>query len=469
MSDNDPSLLDDMSLGGGNAQSGFLYQDAYVIGSIPRWLAADGFTQVKQEGIDDVETFFFVPGRGIVHELVQVKNQNVNASGLKKVIKRFVDLERSGNFAAFKIVAPNYAKRVRPLRNALIKLKIHYGDHEGNSIGNRSMSDFEVRAQKLLDADAEICEFLIKKVDLCVASDEGDGAFRNDRSRFFPGFRNSLARVTDDGLSRLRHIVHVQKLGSISRKMIEECLYEVDDAPSLPPIRIAFQHGGTGPQRPLVFDWNEYFDFDKQRYPSIQDWNEILLPQLKDTLNQIKQFRKARTVRMQKHAISSALAFGSVFSAVAGFEIEIEHNGEIWYTSARSSDITTDYDCYVDSNINPESKHLVVSIGIMKDIAANVEPFLYGANLQQASRLHIVSQQPIVSSEQANEMVNNLKRTITDTIQALRAHSTIHLFYAGPVHFAAFLGHRLNATAPVQCYEWNNISRCYLRACRIFA
>ena len=48
MSSTDPSLHDAESRGGEYAQSGFQYQDAYVIGSIPRWLAADGLPASRQ-------------------------------------------------------------------------------------------------------------------------------------------------------------------------------------------------------------------------------------------------------------------------------------------------------------------------------------------------------------------------------------------------------------------------------------
>lgn len=44
----------------------------------------------------------------------------------------------------------------------------------------------------------------------------------------------------------------------------------------------------------------------------------------------------------------------------------------------------------------------------------------------------------------------------------------IDLFFAGPSHVALFLGHRLNATAPIQCYEWvgsaKYVPTCLLRS-----
>ena len=214
---------------------------------------------------------------------------------------------------------------------------------------------------------------------------------------------------------------------------------------------------------------DRFFDFNAQRYPTVQDWKEILLPELKQAQKQIKKFRQVRTVRMQKHAISSALAFGWFFSAVAGFEIEIEHNGKIWTTAAHSNEDVPDYDSCIVASVNPEEQNLVVSIGILKDISSDVDSCLAGRCLEQASRLNIVGQMPIACSEQANSVVNEFKRAIDKAVKSLPACSMIHLFYSGPVHFAALLAHRLNPLPPVQCYEWNKTDRVYRHACQLAA
>ncbi|MBI4640000.1 MAG: SAVED domain-containing protein [Candidatus Tectomicrobia bacterium] len=43
----------------------------------------------------------------------------------------------------------------------------------------------------------------------------------------------------------------------------------------------------------------------------------------------------------------------------------------------------------------------------------------------------------------------------------------IDLFFAGPASLALFLGHRLNATAPIQCYEHVSTGH-YIATCRLF-
>ena len=332
------------------------------------------------------------------------------------------------------------------------------------------MTDFKKLVAKLTDEDEDISsKFLINKVNICVAETDGDGAYRKNILRYFPEFDNCAGTVVSEGLSRLRHLIHTKKDGPISRETIEGCLYGVDGAPALPPINVAFEQPRSAEQRPVVFNMDRFFDFDAQRYPTIQDWKEVLLPELKEARKQIEEYRQIRTVRMRKHAISSALAFGWIFSAVAGFEIEIEHNGKVWTTDAHSNEGVPDYDSCIVTSINPEMQHLVVSIGILKDISSDVDSFLAGTCLEQTSRLNVVGQRPIACSQQANAIVNKFKLAIAETVQSLPAGATIHLFYAGPIHFAAFLAHRLNALAPVQCYEWNNMTRSYLPACQLAA
>ena len=469
MSGPEPSLHDNKSRGGRYAQQGFQYQDAYVIGSIPRWLAADGFALVKQEAMDDVETSFFLPGRGVTRELAQVKNKTVRHTDLKQMITRFVRLDSGGEFTAFKIVAPGFAESVQPFKNQLATMKSHYRDYQGTHIGHQSMLDFKEQVAKLTDGDEDISEFLIQKVDICVVETDGDGAYLNNISRYLPDFDNCAGSVVRDSLSRLRHLIHTVKDSPISRKRIEGCLYDVNGAPDLPPIHVAFEQSRDADQLPLVFDMDRFFDFDALLYPTDTDWKEVLLPELKEAQKQIKKYRQIRTVRMRKHAISSALAFGWVFSAVAGFEIEIEHNGKFWTTSAHSNEDLPDYDSCISASVNPEMDHLVVSIGILKDISADVDSCLADMYLEQASRLNIIGQMPIACSEQANAIVNKFKREIAKAVQSLSAYSTIHLFYAGPIHFAAFLAHRLNALPPVQCYEWHKTDRLYLPACQLAA
>jgi hypothetical protein len=59
-----------------------------------------------------------------------------------------------------------------------------------------------------------------------------------------------------------------------------------------------------------------------------------------------------------------------------------------------------------------------------------------------------------------------IKDLIVENLQCTGSKE-IHLFF-GPAPLAMFLGHRLDATAPVICYGWIGNEQ-YTRSCRLFS
>jgi hypothetical protein len=80
--------------------------------------------------------------------------------------------------------------------------------------------------------------------------------------------------------------------------------------------------------------------------------------------------------------------------------------------------------------------------------------------------LHLKGQDPIVSPEQANLAVRDIKERLSNALHRTGAQQ-IDLFFAGPAFLALFLGHRLNATAPTQCYEHIETGH-YVPTCRLW-
>jgi len=110
---------------------------------------------------------------------------------------------------------------------------------------------------------------------------------------------------------------------------------------------------------------------------------------------------------------------------------------------------------------------LVVSVSIARNILPEVQAHLEQFNLSAMPLLDIQGSQSITSPAQANQVVGSLKKLIVQHLQAMKSRE-IHLFYAGPAHVALFLGHRLDATAPIVCYGWSE-NRQYSQACRLFS
>jgi hypothetical protein len=147
--------------------------------------------------------------------------------------------------------------------------------------------------------------------------------------------------------------------------------------------------------------------------------------------------------------------------------IDLEYrDGKIWSTDAhptteiRRASIQHDF-------TEGFGDDLVVSIGILRDIANDVESNLSQHGLEKASRLHIKGTEAITSLEQANATVQFVKNLIAENLTKTK-NKKLHLFIAVPAFFALFLGHRLNATAPVQCYEWISPGK-YVPTCCLFS
>jgi hypothetical protein len=95
-----------------------------------------------------------------------------------------------------------------------------------------------------------------------------------------------------------------------------------------------------------------------------------------------------------------------------------------------------------------------VTLGIGRDIGGEVDTYLAPQpHLVQLPKLYLHSDTPLVSPQHTNKAAGIIKAVVAEALAQWGA-TKLHLFYAGPSHLALFLGHRLNATASVQCYEW---------------
>jgi hypothetical protein len=94
---------------------------------------------------------------------------------------------------------------------------------------------------------------------------------------------------------------------------------------------------------------------------------------------------------------------------------------------------------------------LAVIIGIGRDAAPEVHAYLLEKQLDLPI-LVLSGIEPLVSARHTNAAVRGAKAAVLDAM-AKSGAKLVHLFLATPAHFALFLGHRLNATGVIQCYE----------------
>jgi hypothetical protein len=365
-----------------------------------------------------------------------------------------------------------------PLVNGLRSIRDPYDFYEGSAIMGNSYDEY-VRRVKAAGGSEQDADFLFERVlingDLSTARDHGSILFQHSLQKHLSDYRDLSGSVLSDVYADLVLFVKGRRNKPILRSELEEVLRNRIPERYLPPImpvriHTAINNMETEADRTaLRFDWEQFFEAGPQEYPDPEVWNGRLMGELRETKDWILKNRQTRRINLTgNRRLSSSLAIGSIFSAVAGFSVEMTYReGIIWATDAHADGDTPDYPVTPDEVAHlTKGNRLVVSVSIIHDIAAEVESRLEQNGLANVPKLHIRGEQPISSPQQANLAVRRIKKLISDTLYITGA-SKIDLFLAGPAFLALFLGHRLNATAPIQCYERTGPS-CYIPTCLLF-
>lgn len=468
-----PSLLQPESRGGDTADRGFAFQENVILHYIPLWLSHSGFTAMVREAMGDTEVKFFVPGRGYEIKLLEVKNHILSPAEFRAEITRFRALHDGDptTYYSFTLVSAGISKAIAPLTHGLRRVRDPYPFYEdGSQIKSASFDDYVEIANKCGFTNDE-AQFLFEKVlirpDFNPAQSYGEALFKSSLDQHLPEYQDLPSRVQGDIHRNLAQLVKGRLNQPITRQELENALrepIEAKDHPPLRPILIDTAVNDTD-ETPLAlqFEWAPFFGGAVRSYPPSEEWNQRLIGELRETKDWTTQYYTTRRIRLTgNRRLSASLAIGSVFSAVAGFSVEIEYRSEIWATDAHPSPEVPEYTLQPNL-IQGAGDHLVVSVGILRDIVSEVESGLGQLGLTDATRLHIKGDAPITSSHQANAVVSKIKQLISN---ALTHHGLkqIHLFFAGPAFLALFLGHRLSATAPVQCYEHVSVGH-YVPTC----
>lgn len=470
------SLLDRQASGGDVANSGFTFQENAVLARIPMWLSRDGFAAMIREAIGDTEAKFFTTNRGDQVELVEAKNHRVTPAEFWREIDRFQELDQSfpGAYGWFTLVSAGLSDELQPLANGLRRIRGAYAFYgHDTQVHAESFAAFVEVVRRLGSSDAD-ARFIFNRVlvdaQQAEAQDHGEGLFVEAIGRWLPEYQDLPLPVLRRARLALGDLLRSRTCGTITRSEIESQLHQALPAGDVPrpyPVSlytsIVEDDPYSGPA--LVFDWARFFGGAARSYPPSPEWERHVFGPLRATRDWIARNRETRRIHLQgDRRLSTTFCIGSVFSAVAGFNLEMDYRGEIWRTDSYPGTTMPGYALERHFTLR-DSSRVVVSIGIAKRIAAQVEAELSRHGLKDASVLHLHGSEPIVSPAHANVAVQAMKAQITFALQSTGG-SEIHLFYAGPAHLALFLGHRLNATARVQCYEWVSPSA-YVPTCSV--
>lgn len=477
-----PSLLESQSRGGDINEAGIAFQAAITLSYIPKWLAMEGFTAMVREGLGDTEAKLFVPAIGSRNEFLEVKDHSLSPSEFWPEIDRFrqIDTGAPGDYQWFTLATTGLSKELRPLVNSLRRIRGPYAFYEGSAIMDQSYEEYEGGVERLGKSKEEAA-FLYRKVlildDLSTNQSHAKALFKQSLRDHLGSHKDLPDNILDDIYESLGSFVQSRRNATILRAEIEQTINTKIPAsikPSPQPVRI---HTATREDEidwnktELQFAWSKFSGGEGRKYPAPEIWNTEIIATLKETKAWMLKHRNTSRIRLSgSRRLSTSLAFGSVFSAVAGFAIDMVYRDDaVWPTDAHAEGTTIPYELLTSGTAqNQTGEHLVVSVAIVRDIDAEVDAFLTNSDLNKAPTLHIRGAQPVLTANQANLIVGNIKTCMSEAVRATGAKQ-IELFFAGPAFLALFLGHRLNATiGRIQCYERIQPSQ-YVQTCLLFA
>lgn len=470
-----PSLLARQATGGDIAERGFKYQANLITARVPEWLSKDGFTEMTRESLGDVEAKFFVPGFGPQREFVEYKNQRLTPSEFWPEIEHFHELEKEapGAYQRFVLACTGVSDSLKTMIIALRRARDaspFYNDVE--RIQDVSYDDF-VACVKKLRQSKEIADFVFEKVlfevDLTDAADHPRELFREALLNNFPSFNNLPHTTSTGAYSCLVDLIGSRRNQPIHRSELEAAIWDRVD-PNLVPeevIRLHILHDEScdqGQAGCLKFNWTDVFGGMGRDYLPPEEWNNRVVGQLTATRDWILKNRCTRELRLSGHSrLSASVALGYVFSAVSGFVIRMETKDGVWATNRYPTDKTPNYSWRERFVRKMDTNEMVVVIGVKKDIISEVEQYLCSIGFC-GSYLYLFGDSALVSAEHTNRAVDEAKNILLDRIAQMGIRKS-HLFMAVPAIFAVFLGHRLNATCEIQCYERKETSA-YVPTCQ---
>ena len=201
-----------------------------------------------------------------------------------------------------------------------------------------------------------------------------------------------------------------------------------------------------------LLDWRYCFpgsDYERGHAPLDSSvWNGRMLPELQALEERVNQERMPRLIRARGLSrLSAWLAFGRVFSRVAGYEIEVQQGAALWRTDAVPS---ADFTLISTRTPLPDRSavSLVVGLSVTGSLGADVQHYLDSIGF--AGEVLLLepgcgpSRDVFRNAGDAVAFATDAKRAIRQSVDETGAKEVI-LFYFGPLSGACFLGHDLNA------------------------
>ena len=475
----DRSVLNPKARGGDTAEGGFAFQDAFIVSMIPAWLADPRFTKMIRESLGDVEAIFFDPEKGERIAFTEFKNDYLTPVPFWKEVARFRELaEGAKTFDRFALVCRGVSEQLAALVKQLRRVRETVPFYEMESVVQEESHQDLVESIEKAGGEKGDTGLLLGKADVDFEAPDAEGLqealFAERLGAVFPETQDASGSKVKSAHAALTKLVASRRGRTVHRSELERALWdslpeEVRPA-SMKRLSICTEHevcarAAMGHEvRSVPLRWARFFGGEDRNFPDPSEWEELVAQATKLRKWVDCEERPRRLVVTGHRRLSSSVALGSVFSAVAGFTLEVDFRGAPWCSDDHPAPGDT-VDWGVSKHREASSSAVAVSIGLPRSIAADVESHLASSELESVPHLALHYGSPLPTAREANAAVATAKENVSLFLQETGATS-IKLFVAVPSPFALFFGHRLNATAYVQCHEFHSERR-YVETCTL--
>jgi hypothetical protein len=219
----------------------------------------------------------------------------------------------------------------------------------------------------------------------------------------------------------------------------------------------------------MVLDWKAEYCLSPRRFPTLEQWEQGLAPQLVSLKAQLSESFSGSTIGFRStFSLPASLAVGYTFPEAGHYRLQIQQNSEVWRsdTDPRSSQA-----CFrVVQEQGQQGDNLLVGLAITGEGWADLERWLQNEEFRFDAIVYAQVDEPgslaIGSDADANKLAIQAKDLLRRYQQHYRA-KCIHLILFAPSGFALLLGYRLNRLGEVVAYEWDGATDSYRASVRL--
>lgn len=206
----------------------------------------------------------------------------------------------------------------------------------------------------------------------------------------------------------------------------------------------------------LNLDWLKIV-YEKERLPTSQEWEHILLPALLDVKQSISERVPSRRIHLFVQSILPvAIMIGFVFRESARITLLLEGQKETWSSKTPPAEKDPLHTKWIDTQQEGNQGEAVVEVATTRSTsqAATNAVMTLGLNPGHHIRLELpeLSRESVRDAAHAQAIAQQVGRICQELCDKRRV-AQIHLFVATPVELAVFIGQQLNALCPITLYE----------------